>query len=67
MRGLDLDRRRLAFATCNMELACPACNREAAHDRDGAWERACARFGEGAMREWYGGLALKAPRKEWLP
>jgi hypothetical protein len=66
MRGLSLDRRRLAFGEPNLSIACAECNRESAHDRDGAWERACARYGEEAMRDWYRSLNLKAPRKEWL-
>jgi hypothetical protein len=66
MKGFSLDRRRLAFGEPNLSIACARCNRESAHDRDGAWVRACARYGEEAMRDWYWSLDLKAPRKEWL-
>jgi len=65
MRGLDLEQRRLAFASCNLALLCARHNREEAHDRDGAWARACERYGEDAVRKWYAGLGLKAPRKDW--
>jgi hypothetical protein len=67
MRGLSLKQRRLAFASCNLFLLCADCNVNHAHDREGAWARACARYGEDAVREWYGSLGLRAPRGEWLP
>lgn len=67
MGGLSLEKRRLAFASCNGELCCAPCNRESAHDRDAAWERACERYGEGAVRAWYAGIGLRAPRADWLP
>ena len=65
MRGLDLDRRRLAFGSVNAELACAQCNRESAHNREAAWGRAVARFGLEAMREWYNGIGLKAPDRRF--
>jgi len=65
MRGFSLEQRRLAFGEVNLFLLCGRCNRESAHDRDGAWARACARYGEKAVREWYAGLGLRAPRREW--
>ena len=65
LRGLSLEQRRLAFASCNLALLCARHNREEAHDRDGAWRRACTRYGEDAVKNWYAGLGLKAPRKDW--
>ena len=65
MGGLSLEQRRLAFSSVNMELACRICNREKAHDRDGAWERACKRYGRGTVVEWYLGIGLKITRKDW--
>ena len=59
MRGLSLEQRRLAFSTANMELACSRCNRESPHDRAGAWERACKRFGLDTMIDWYASLGLR--------
>ncbi len=67
MRGLSLAQRRLAFASCNLELVCADHNRNGAQDREGAWARACARYGERTMRRWYAGIGLKAPRAEWMP
>lgn len=67
MRGFDLEQRQIAFASCNLFLLCARCNVEEAHDREGAFRRACGRYGEEAVREWYGSLKLKVPRKEWLP
>lgn len=66
MRGLSLEQRRLAFGSCNMEYACIACNRESAHDRLAAWERAVALFGLDAMRAWYMGIGLKAPDHRFI-
>ena len=66
MRGLPLWKYRLAFCNVNLELACARHNRESAQDREGAWERACARYTEKSVREWYAGLELRAPRKGWL-
>jgi hypothetical protein len=67
MGGLSLDQRRLAFCEVNLALLCAECNRNEAHDREGAWARACQRHGEAAVRAWYAGLGLKAPRREWMP
>jgi hypothetical protein len=66
MRGLNLGKRRLAFASCNLALLCARCNRESAHDRDGAWERNCGIYGKERMQEWYESLGLRAPRRAWL-
>lgn len=67
MGGFDLDQRRIAFSSPNLTLACMDCNREQAHDRDAAWKRAVARYGEDTVRAWYFQLHLKAPRIDWLP
>ena len=67
MRGLSLEQRRIAFSEQNMELVCASCNVESAQDRDGAWHRQCARYGENAMKQWYSSLRLRAPRHDWLP
>lgn len=67
MRGLDLEQRRMAFAEVNLFVICANCNRYEAHDRDGSFARACARYGEDAVREWYASLGLRAPRVDWLP
>lgn len=66
MGGLSLEKRARAFAEVNLFLLCPDCNREQAHDRDGAFRRACERYGEEMVRAWYQSLGLKAPRREWL-
>jgi len=67
MRGLSLEKRRLAFASANAELTCIPCNRESAHDRDGAWRRAVERFGLEAMQIWYASLELRAPDRRFMP
>jgi hypothetical protein len=67
MRGFSLEQKRLAFASCNLFLLCADCNVNQAHDREGAWAKACAWYGEDAVRAWYFQLHLKAPRKEFLP
>ena len=67
MMGLSLEQRRLAFGTPNLTLSCQVCNRERAHDQAGAFERACQRYGEQRVREWYASLCLRAPRHEFLP
>lgn len=66
MRGFSLAQKRIAFASCNLELACMSCNRESAHDRDGAWERACTKYGRENIVAWYQSLALKSPRLDWM-
>ena len=66
MRGLSLEQRRLAFASCNLALLCARHNREEAHDRDGAWERAVARYGREKVVAWYRGIGLKIPRSDWM-
>ena len=67
MRGLSLEQRRLAFCEVQLFLLCPRCNRESAHDRDGAFERACARYGDQVVREWYVSLGLRAPDLRFVP
>jgi hypothetical protein len=67
MGGLSLDQRRMAFAEVNLFIVCARCNRYEAHDRDGAFRRACTRYGESVVRSWYASLGLKAPRADWLP
>jgi len=64
-RGLPIEKYRRIFTSCNLALLCADCNVNQAHDRDGAWARACERYGEDAVRKWYAGLGLKAPRKDW--
>jgi hypothetical protein len=66
MRGLSLEKRRLAFGEPNLFLLCRQCNRHEAHDREGAFLRACQRYGEETVRAWYASLELKAPRADWL-
>ena len=66
MGGLSLEQRRLAFGSPNLFLLCAHCNREEAHQREWAFEQACKRYGEQAVREWYFQLNLKVPRREWL-
>ena len=65
MGGLSLAQRRLAFASVNLTLSCVTCNRHHAHDRAGAWKRACKLYGEDVVREWYRSLGLKAPRHDF--
>lgn len=67
MRGFSLEQRRIAFATCNLELVCARHNVEEAQDRDGAWLRMCQRYGREVMESWYTSLELKAPRHDWMP
>jgi hypothetical protein len=66
MRGFSWEQRRLAFCSINLELVCARHNREEAQDREGAWARACERYGEEKMRAWYRSMGLRAPRREWL-
>jgi len=67
MRGLSVEQRWLAFCEVNLAVLCAECNTASAHDRDGAWDRACSRYGEQTMKTWYASLGLKAPRKDWVP
>lgn len=64
--GLPVEKYRKVFASCNLAVLCRKCNTERAHDRDGAWERAVARYGRERVVKWYQGLQLKAPRTGWL-
>jgi len=66
-RGLAVAQRRLAFGSCNLFLLCESCNRESAHDREGAFRLACERFGEREVRNWYAGIGLKAPDRRFMP
>jgi ribosomal protein L37AE/L43A len=66
MRGLSLEQRRLSFGEVNLAIVCADCNRTR-HDREGAWARACGRYGEDVVRAWYASLRLRAPRAEWMP
>lgn len=66
MMGLSGKQKVIAYATTNLFILCEICNREHPPSKDWAWQRSCKRYGEPAMREWYGSLNLKAPRKEWL-
>ena len=65
-RGFPLWKYRLVFASCNLALLCADCNVNQAHDRDGAWARACQRYGRAAVVGWYASLQLKAPRADWI-
>lgn len=67
MRGFPLQTRRLAFASCNLFLLCARCNREEAHQETWAFARACSKYGEDAVRQWYASLNLKVPRYEFMP
>ena len=67
MRGFSLEQRRIAFASCGLFLLCAHCNREEAHQREWAFEQACQRYGEQAVREWYSQLNLKAPDLRFIP
>ena len=67
MRGFSVEQRRLAFASCNLFLLCARCNREEAHQREWAFGQACRRYGEQAVREWYGSLGLRAPDLRFVP
>jgi len=67
MMGLSLEKRRLAFASCNLFLLCARCNREEAHQVEWAFEQACNRYGEKTIREWYASIGLKAPRHQFMP
>ena len=64
--GLPLWKYRLIFASCGLALLCADCNVNQAHDRDGAWARACRRYGREAVVGWYASLQLKAPRADWI-
>ena len=66
MGGFSLEQRRIAFGSPNLTLACMRCNREEAHDREGAWDRACERYGRERVVAWYVSLGLKAPRADWM-
>lgn len=65
-RGLSIEQYRLVFASCNLALLCARHNVEEAHDRDGAWARAVARYGRERVVAWYASLGLKAPRRDWM-
>ena len=67
MRGLSLEQRQLAFCNINLFLLCRICNRERAHQREWAFEQSCSRYGEQAVREWYGSLGLRAPDLRFVP
>lgn len=67
MLGLPLWKRRLAFASCGLFLLCAKCNREEAHQIEWAFNRACDRYGEQRVREWYFSLELKAPYHQFMP
>ena len=67
MRGFSLEQRRLAFCSINCFLLCAKCNREEAHQREWAFGQACSRYGEQAVREWYGSLNLRAPDLRFMP
>lgn len=66
MVGLSDEQKLKAYSEINLTLSCARCNREEAHDREAAWERACGRYGGDAVRTWYSSLRLKVPRAEWL-
>lgn len=61
MRGFSDEQKLIAFATCNLFLVCAECNMNY-HDRAGAWKRACNRYGEMEVINWYKSLNLRAPR-----
>ena len=67
MRGFSLEQRRIAFSSANLFLLCVDCNRNQAHQREWAFEQSCSRYGEQAVREWYGSLDLKAPDRRFMP
>ena len=67
MRGFSKDQKRIAFASANLFLLCADCNRNQAHQRKWAFEQSCKRYGEQAVREWYGSLELKAPDWRFMP
>ena len=66
-RGLSLEQRRIAFASCGLFLLCAKCNREEAHQREWAFEQACQRYGEQKVRAWYASLQLKVPDLRFMP
>lgn len=65
MRGMPVWKMRLAYASCNLELVCAECNRNRAQDRDGAWQRACRRYGRTAVENWYEGVMFKSRRSHY--
>lgn len=67
MRGLSVQKRRLAFCEINLTLSCQNCNCNHGHDRRGAFKRACQLYGESIVRDWYDSLGLKAPIYEFMP
>ena len=66
-RGLSLEQRRIAFASCGLFLLCAKCNREEAHQREWAFGQACQRYGEQEVRAWYASLQLKVPDLRFMP
>jgi len=67
MRGLPLEKRRIAFGLYNLFILCPACNREEAHQQEWAFERSCQRYGESHVRAWYASIEFKAPEWRFMP
>jgi len=65
MRGFSPDQRRIAFGEINLALLCADCNCNQAHDRTGAFERACQRYGRETVTDWYHSLNLRAPDRRF--